>query len=45
MDLEKQIIAVYDFENETVNNYIFSDKVNVGIYEDFEIDFSQISVE
>ena len=41
MDLEKQIITVYDFENETVNNYIFSDKVN----EDFEIDFSQISVE
>lgn len=45
VDLEKQIITVYDFENETVNNYTFSDKVNVGIYEDFEIDFSQISIE
>ena len=45
VDLEKQIIIVYNFENEAVNNYTFSDKINVGIYEDFEIDFSQISVE
>ena len=38
-------VTVYDFERDIFGEYSFSDKVKVGIYEDFEIDFSGISVE
>lgn len=45
VDLKKQLIMVYNFEHDAFEEYSFSDKVKAGIYEDFEIDFSEISVE
>ena len=43
VDPIKNIITVYNFEGETiVENYTFSEKVKSGIYEDLEIDFSEI---
>ena len=44
VDAKKQRITVYDFEQETVEEYSFSDRVKVGIYEDFEIDFSEFNL-
>ena len=40
--LKNHIIAYY-FEGETMEQYTFSDKVKVSIYEDLEIDFSKIN--
>lgn len=34
-----------NFEQDSFEQYSFSDKVKVGIYEDFEIDFSEVSLE
>ena len=45
VDPMKQQIAIYNFEHDTYEEFSFSDKVNAGIYEDFEIDFSEISIE
>lgn len=43
VDYAKNRITIYNFENETtVNEYTFADKVKAGIYEDLEIDFSEI---
>ena len=42
-DHEKNHIIVYNFEHDTVDEYSFSEKVKAGIYEDLEIDFSEIS--
>ena len=43
VDPIKNRIMVYNFENKTsVMEYTFTDKVKVGIYEDLEIDFSEI---
>ena len=44
VDPMKQQIIVYNFERDTFGEYSFSDKVKVGIYEDVEIDFAEISV-
>lgn len=44
VDPMKQLIMVYHFEHDTFEQYSFSDKVKVGIYEDFEIDFAGISI-
>lgn len=44
VDYEKNRITVYNFENDEVEDYMFTDKVNVGIYEDFVIDFSELNV-
>ena len=44
VDYEKNRITVYNFENDEVEDYMFTDKVKVGIYEDFEIDFSELNV-
>ena len=44
-DSMKQLITVYNFEYDTFEQYCFSDKVKAGIYEDFEIDFAEISIE
>lgn len=44
VDYEKEKITVYNFENEDMEEYTFSDKVKAGIYGDFEIDFSQIEL-
>lgn len=44
VDPMKQQIIVYNFEHDTYEEYSFSDKVKAGIYEDLEIDFSEISM-
>ncbi len=36
---------VYNFESDEMTYYMFDDKVKVGIYKDFEIDFSEIKLE
>ncbi len=43
VDYEKNHIIVYNFEHDTVEDFSFSNKVKAGIYEDFEIDFSEIA--
>lgn len=45
VDPMKQLIMVYNFEQDTYEQYSFSDKIKAGIYEDFEIDFKEISIE
>lgn len=44
VDPLKQRIMVYNFEQNTVGEYSFSEKVKAGIYEDFAIDFAEINV-
>ena len=44
VDPMKQLITVYNFEQDTFEQYFFSDKVKAAIYEDFEIDFAKISI-
>lgn len=43
VDPIKNLITTYNFENETTEIYTFSDAIKVGIYEDLEIDFSNIT--
>ena len=44
VDPLKNRIMVYNFENETnMEEYSFADKIKVGIYEDFEMDFSEMT--
>ncbi len=43
VDPMKNRIMVYQFETGTITEYSFADSVKVGIYEDFFIDFSEIS--
>ncbi len=45
VDPMKQLIMVYNFEQDIFKQHSFSDKVKVEIYQDFEIDFSGISIE
>ncbi len=42
VDKQKNRIIVYNFENDTMSEYTFDDKVKAGIYEDFEIDFAEL---
>jgi Uma2 family endonuclease len=42
VDPRDKSILVYDFENIDMGKYTFADKVKVNIYEDLEIDFSNI---
>ncbi len=44
VDPDKEIITVYNFEQDIMEEYTFSDVVKVGIYEDLEIDFSKINI-
>lgn len=44
VDYEKNHIIVYNFEHDTVDDYSFSDNVKAGMYNDFEIDFSEINI-
>ena len=44
-DPMKQAIMVYNFEHDMFDEYSFYDKVKVGIYEGFEIDFAGIRME
>lgn len=43
VDTEKKRIQVYDLKHSDIEEYTFSDKIPVGIYEgDLEIDFSEV---
>ena len=44
VDPAKECITVYNFENETTDDYSFHDTVKVGIYSDFSIDFSKLNL-
>lgn len=44
VDPDKNRIMVYNFEQDFVKEYSFSDQIQVGIYKDFEIDFSKITI-
>jgi len=44
VDIEKNRVTVYNFQDETVEEHTLRDKVKAGIYEDFEIDFNSISI-
>ena len=37
VDPEKEVVTVYSFENETMDQYAFEDAVPAGIYDDFTI--------
>lgn len=45
VDPDKQMITVYNFEQDIMEEYTFSDIVKAGIYEDLEIDFSKINMD
>ena len=45
VDSERNRVTVYNFEYNTMEEYSFLDKVKAGIYEDLEIDFSEIDME
>lgn len=44
VDQKKNRILVYNFKQNTMSDYTFSDSVKVGIYEDLYINFSQINL-
>lgn len=45
VDKAKDRITVYNFEDEDMKEYTFSEVIKVGIYTDFQIDFSEIMVD
>ena len=45
VDEERNMITVYYFEQDEMTDHTFSDKVKAGIFDDFELDFSEISLE
>ena len=45
VDPEKKRNMVYNFEQDTVEEYSFKEQVKAGIFEDLEIDFSGIDLE
>lgn len=45
VDYERNLITVYHFEHDEMADYSFSDKVKAGIFEDLEIDFSEVRIE
>lgn len=42
VDPSKEQITVYDLTNDEISFYTFEDKVPVGIYSDFSIDFTEL---
>lgn len=44
VDKNKNMIMVYNFEKDIYENYTFSDTVKVNIFDDLEIDFSEINI-
>ncbi len=44
VDREKNMIIVYDFEKDIYENHTFSDTCKVGIFDDLEIDFSELNI-
>lgn len=45
VDYERNLITVYNFENDEMRDYTFIDEVKAGIYDDFVIDFSVINID
>ena len=43
-DRSKNMIMVYEFEKDLYENYTFSDTVKVGIFDDLEINFSELNI-
>ena len=44
VDYERDLIMVYDFEHDEMTDFTLKEKVKAGIYEDLEIDFSQMNL-
>ena len=44
VDPDKNLISVYNFENDDLEQYTFADSVKAGIYEDLSIDFGQLNI-
>lgn len=44
VDFLKDLITVYDFINDDIGQYSFTDTVKAGIYDDLNIDFSQLNI-
>lgn len=44
VDYERNRITTYNFEQEEMTDYMFSDKVKAAMFEDLEIDFSEIDI-
>ena len=44
VDSDKNRILVYSFENETTEEYSFTDNIKAGIFEDLTIDFNELSI-
>ena len=44
VDHERNLVTVYDFQNDTATNYTFSDDIPVGIYPKFSISFSSLKM-
>jgi len=45
VDSDKDRITVWNFEQDTMEEYSFRNAVRAGIYEDFEIDFSRLNIQ
>lgn len=45
VDMKKNRITVWNFEDDSMEEYALTDKVKVNIYENFEIDFSTINIQ
>lgn len=45
VDPDKKRIIVYGFGQDRMEIYTFKDTIKVGVYEDFEIDFSKLNIE
>lgn len=45
VDHEKDQVMVYNFEHDEMADYTFSDSIRAGIYDDLEIDLSEIVIE
>ena len=43
-DYERNLITVYNFINDEMTDYTFRDCIKSGIYEELEIDFSEIDI-
>ncbi len=41
VDFAKERVTVYGFENETMEEYSFSENIPVGIYKDFSLKIQQ----
>lgn len=44
VDHERNLVTVYDFQNDSAANYNFADNIPVGIYPGFFINFSRLDI-